>query len=73
MTYNLEKFFDEVNEENEYCCELNKGFVRLCFNTGREDKIRYRLATEQEIKLIEECELEVLKELDNYQQRRITV
>lgn len=64
LKYNLEKFFDEVNEENEYCCELNKGFVRLCFNTGREDKIRYRLATEQEIKLIEECELEVLKELD---------
>lgn len=63
LKYNVEKFMNEINEENEYCCELNKGFVRLCFNVGKEDKVRYRLATEQEVKLIDECEQEVLKEL----------
>ena len=64
LKYNVEKFLNEINEENEYYCELNKGFIRLCFNVGKEDKVRYRLATEQEVKLIDECEKEVLKELD---------
>ena len=63
LKYNVEKFINKINEENEYCCELDKGFVRLCFNTGREDKIRYRLATQEEIELINKCEEEVLKEL----------
>ena len=60
--YNVEKFIDEINEEDNYC-ELNKDFVRLCFNTGKEDKVRYRLATPEEIKIIDECEKEVLKDL----------
>ena len=59
LKYNLDKFL----EKNEDFCSLNKELVRLCFNVGKEDKVRYRLATKDEIELINECEDEVLKDL----------
>lgn len=59
LKYNLDKFLDK----NEDFCSLNKELVRLCFNVGKEDKVRYRLATKNEIEIISECEDEVLKDL----------
>lgn len=59
--YNINKFISEHND----CFELDKGFIRLAFDVSEEnEKARYRLATYKEMELINECELEVLKELD---------